>query len=144
MIRLGFYTSPVMLSSDLSDVEIFTDSFINVSWYTTEREGGIVPRLCNLSRRRGQEQNLFLRPLRQRTDRPYQRRYARNHLPLRCPRAYLGAPESKITDFTSELSDSDEKLNKVKFTWRFAINRLRASPYETLGIFNDKFNPTYS
>ena len=37
-----------------------------------------------------------------------------------------------------------EKLNKVKFTWRYSDNRpLMDSPL-TPGIFNDKFNPTYS
>lgn len=49
-----------------------------------------------------------------------------------------------ITDFTSELSDTAEKLNSVKFTWRFVDNRPKAvAPYSP-GIFNDKFNPTFS
>lgn len=49
-----------------------------------------------------------------------------------------------ITDFTSELSDSDEKLNSVKFTWRFAENRPKIAAPQSPGIFNDKFNPTFS
>ena len=49
-----------------------------------------------------------------------------------------------ITDFTSELSDTDEKLNSVKFTWRFAENRPKIAAPQSPGIFNDKFNPTFS
>ena len=49
-----------------------------------------------------------------------------------------------ITDFTSELSDTDEKLNSVKFTWRFAENRPKVAVPESPGIFNDKYNPTFS
>jgi hypothetical protein len=49
-----------------------------------------------------------------------------------------------ITDFTSELSDTDEKLNSVKFTCRFAENRPKVAVPESPGIFNDKFNPTLS
>lgn len=49
-----------------------------------------------------------------------------------------------ITDFTSEFSDTDDKLNKVKFTWRFAENRPFVNLYELPGIFNDKFNPVFS
>lgn len=49
-----------------------------------------------------------------------------------------------ITDYTSEISDGDEKLNSVKFTWRFADNRPMVTLPETPGIFNDKFNPIYS
>lgn len=49
-----------------------------------------------------------------------------------------------ITDFTSELSDTDEKLNSVKFTWRFAENRPKIAVSQSPGIFNDKFNPTFS
>ncbi len=49
-----------------------------------------------------------------------------------------------ITDYTCELSDSDEKLNKVKFTWRFADNRPVMDKPTTPGIFNDKFNPTFT
>lgn len=49
-----------------------------------------------------------------------------------------------ITDFTSELSDSDEKLNKVKFTWRYAVNRPVLQAREDPEIFTDKFNPQFS
>lgn len=49
-----------------------------------------------------------------------------------------------ITDFTSELSDTDEKPNSVKFTWRFTDNRPKAIAPISPGIFNDKFNPTFS
>lgn len=49
-----------------------------------------------------------------------------------------------ITDFTSELSDTNEKLNSVKFTWRFAENRPKVAVPESPGIFNDKYNPTFS
>lgn len=49
-----------------------------------------------------------------------------------------------ITDFTSEISDGDEKLNSVKFTWRYKRNLPQVSMPTTPGIFNDKFNPIYS
>lgn len=49
-----------------------------------------------------------------------------------------------ITDFTCEFSDTDEKLNKVKFTWRHSANRPLMEAPQTAGIFDDKFNPTYS
>lgn len=49
-----------------------------------------------------------------------------------------------ITDFTSELSDTDEKLNSVKFTWRFAENRPKVAVPKSPGIFNDKYNPSFS
>lgn len=49
-----------------------------------------------------------------------------------------------ITDFTSEFSDTDDKLNKVKFTWRFSENRPFVKLYESPGIFNDKFNPVFT
>ena len=49
-----------------------------------------------------------------------------------------------ITDSTCEIQNGDEKLNKVKFTWRYADNRpivcLSASP----GIFTSPYNITYS
>ena len=51
--------------------------------------------------------------------------------------------EILITDYTSELSDSDEKPNSVKFTWRFAENRPKTLPPYSPDIFNDKFNPTF-
>ena len=49
-----------------------------------------------------------------------------------------------ITDFTCEFSDSDEKLNKIKFTWRHSANRPLMDAPLTAGIFDDKFNPTFS
>ncbi|MBR6747247.1 MAG: hypothetical protein IKL83_07720 [Muribaculaceae bacterium] len=49
-----------------------------------------------------------------------------------------------ITDFTSEIQDGDEKLNSVKFTWRFVHNLPSIALPDTPGIFNDKFNPIYS
>lgn len=49
-----------------------------------------------------------------------------------------------ITDFNSEISDGNDKLNSVKFTWRFANNLPQISMPETPGIFNDKFNPIFS
>ena len=52
--------------------------------------------------------------------------------------------EILITDYTCEFSDSDEKLNTVKFTWRFASNTPSVDKPTTPGIFDDKFNPTFS
>ncbi len=49
-----------------------------------------------------------------------------------------------ITDFTSELSDTDEKMNTVKFTWRFMDNRPKAQLKSSPGIFNDSYNPVFS
>lgn len=49
-----------------------------------------------------------------------------------------------ITDATCEIQDGDEKLNRVKFTWRYTDNRpivrLSASP----GIFTEPYNLVYS
>lgn len=49
-----------------------------------------------------------------------------------------------ITDSTCEFQDGDEKLNKVKFTWRYEDNRpivrLSASP----GIFTEPYNLVFS
>lgn len=53
-------------------------------------------------------------------------------------------PTVLISDYTSEISDSDEKLNTVKFTWRFTDNLPKVNPPYSPGIFNDKFNPTFS
>ena len=49
-----------------------------------------------------------------------------------------------ITDFTSELSDSDEKLNSVKFTWRYADNRPKVNISEDSEVFTTEFNPTFN
>lgn len=48
-----------------------------------------------------------------------------------------------ITDFTSELSDSDEKPNTAKFTWRFQENRPRFALKPDLEIFDNHFNPIF-
>lgn len=49
-----------------------------------------------------------------------------------------------VTDGTCEVQDGDEKLNRVKFTWRYTDNRpivrLSASP----GIFTSPYNIVYS
>ncbi len=49
-----------------------------------------------------------------------------------------------ITDSTCEVQDGDDKLNSVKFTWRYADNRpvvhLSASP----GIFTSPYNIVFS
>lgn len=52
--------------------------------------------------------------------------------------------EILITDYICEFSDSDEKLNTVKFTWRFASNKPSVEKPTTPGIFDDKFNHTFS
>ena len=49
-----------------------------------------------------------------------------------------------ITDFTCEFSDTDVKLNKIKFTWRHSANRPLMDAPLTASIFDDKFNPTFS
>lgn len=56
---------------------------------------------------------------------------------------YVFAP-ILITDSTCEVQDGDDKLNSVKFTWRYADNRpsvrLSASP----GIFTSPYNIVFS
>ncbi len=49
-----------------------------------------------------------------------------------------------ITDYTCEFSDNNEKLNKVKFTWRFAENTPSVEAPTSPGIFDDKFNSIFS
>lgn len=49
-----------------------------------------------------------------------------------------------ITDFTSELSDTDEKLNSVKFTWRYADNRQKVNISEENEIFDTNFNNSFN
>lgn len=57
----------------------------------------------------------------------------------------IGNPEEiLITDFTSDICDSDTELNTVKFTWQYAFNR----PYlkinrPSLGAFSQQFNKTF-
>lgn len=48
-----------------------------------------------------------------------------------------------ITDFSSELSNTDEKLNTVKFTWRYADNLPYLVPHESEGVFDFNFNPVF-
>ncbi len=49
-----------------------------------------------------------------------------------------------ITDFTCELSDSDEKPNTVKFTWRFEQNRPFHDYKFPNGTFDNHFNPIFT
>ena len=49
-----------------------------------------------------------------------------------------------ITDFTSEISDSNSELNSVKFTWQFADSVPRLELPNSPGIFNSVYNPVYS
>lgn len=49
-----------------------------------------------------------------------------------------------ITDSTCEMQDGDEKLNSVKFTWRFADNRPLVRLSASQRIFTDPYNPVYS
>ena len=49
-----------------------------------------------------------------------------------------------ITDSSCEIQDGDEKLNTVKFTWRFADNRPAVSFSSSLDIFNETYNTVYS
>jgi len=49
-----------------------------------------------------------------------------------------------ITDFTSEISDTDEKPNSVKFTWRFKDTRPKFNARYSPGIFDTHFQPPFS
>ena len=49
-----------------------------------------------------------------------------------------------ITDFTSELSDTDDKPNSVKFTWRFKDTRPKFNARYSPGIFDTHFQPPFS
>lgn len=49
-----------------------------------------------------------------------------------------------ITDYTCELSDSNQELNKVKFTWRFADNIPLMNLHSSSGIFSEPYNPFFS
>lgn len=49
-----------------------------------------------------------------------------------------------ITDFTSEFTNSDDKLNTVKFTWRYTHNLPATHLPTTSDIFTETFNPTFS
>ncbi len=49
-----------------------------------------------------------------------------------------------ITDMTCEISDSDEKPNTVKFTWRYTDNRPIVRFSASRGIFKSPFDYRYS
>lgn len=49
-----------------------------------------------------------------------------------------------ITDATCEIQDGDEKLNKVKFTWRYTDNRPIVRLSASSGIFTEPYNLVYS
>ena len=49
-----------------------------------------------------------------------------------------------ITDFNSEITNGDDKLNTVKFTWRYTHNLPVTHIPTTSDIFTDPFNPTFS
>lgn len=52
-----------------------------------------------------------------------------------------------ITDSTCEMSDSDEQLNKVKFTWQFAVKTphlMKQFPSDADGIFTEPYNATFN
>lgn len=49
-----------------------------------------------------------------------------------------------ITDMTCEISDSDEKPNTVKFTWRYTDNRPIVRFSASRGIFTSPFDYRYS
>ena len=49
-----------------------------------------------------------------------------------------------ITDFTSELSDTDDKPNSVKFTWRFKDTRPKFNARYSPGIFDTHFQPPFA
>ena len=56
-------------------------------------------------------------------------------------------PEVIITDSTCEMSDTDDELNKVKFTWQFAMKTphlLKSFRSDTNGIFTEPYNQTFN
>ena len=48
-----------------------------------------------------------------------------------------------ITDSTSEIADEPEKPNTVKFTWRYAENRIAQRNLLGLGIFTEPYDYTF-
>ena len=48
-----------------------------------------------------------------------------------------------ITDSTSEIADDPEKPNTVKFTWRYASNRIAQHNHVQDGIFTEPYNYTF-
>lgn len=49
-----------------------------------------------------------------------------------------------ITDSSCEIQNGDEKLNEVKFTWRFAGNRPLVQLSASKGIFTSQYNIVFS
>lgn len=49
-----------------------------------------------------------------------------------------------ITDSTCEISDSDEALSSVKFTWRYSHERQYFMPKASSDVFDSNFNPAFS
>ena len=45
-----------------------------------------------------------------------------------------------ITDSTSEIADDPEKPNQVKFTWRYATNRINLQNPKSGDVFTDDFD----
>ena len=48
-----------------------------------------------------------------------------------------------ITDSTSEIADDPEKPNTVKFTWRYAENRIAQRNPLGVGIFTEHYDYTF-
>ena len=48
-----------------------------------------------------------------------------------------------ITDSTSEIADDPEKPNTVKFTWRYAENRIAQRNPLGVGIFTEPYDYTF-
>ena len=48
-----------------------------------------------------------------------------------------------ITDSTSEIADDPEKPNTVKFTWRYAKNRIAQRNPLGVGIFTEPYDFTF-
>lgn len=49
-----------------------------------------------------------------------------------------------ITDQTCEISNAPDKLNSIKFTWRYANNRPVVGMTTSPNIFSDAFSPKFS
>ena len=45
-----------------------------------------------------------------------------------------------ITDSTSEIADDPEKPCQVKFTWRYAENRINLQNPKSSGVFTDDYD----
>lgn len=57
--------------------------------------------------------------------------------------AAIGGKQILITDFTCEISDTDEKPNTVKLTYRHSLDRTNLCPPTTPGIFTQQYNSAY-